>query len=329
MTPPPAPLRIDLPLAQEICRRHRIGRPVWVSEAMGGAVNESYLFLMDNGRRWVCRINVHDPHLDKIGREAKTYRWLHQVAPDLPLALDYLPDCSKELLPFDYALIPFLEGRGVGEAIESLPKSKRNPLSEEIGRLLRRFHRIRVPFFGNRLDDPRVFPKEASWRDYFRERFDEALSRCEKDLGGPPTWKTALTLRFAEGLQALPERIEPVFLHGDFHYDNLLFKESGSGAPQISGVFDLEWAWWGDAAADLLHLEEAFFFYPQDRAPFLSGYEKADWPTEPLKVYRTLHSLQVLAVGYEMAPEPNWDLIARHEERLRLLAEGKNPMERF
>lgn len=327
MTSPQAPPRIDLPLAREICRRHAIGQPVWVSAPMNGVVNESYLFLIDNGRRWVCRINVHDREIDKIGREAKTYRWLHQVAPDLPLALDYLPDCSKELLPFDYALIPFLEGRGVGEAIESLPIEKRNVLLEEIGLLLRRFHRIRVPFFGHRLDDPRVFPKEASWRGYLRERFDQELARCEKDLGGAPTWKEDLTLRFGEGLQALPDTIEPVFLHGDFHYDNLLFVEGESGRPRISGVFDLEWAWWGDAAADLLHLEEAFFFYPQDRAPFLTGYGEADWPTESLKVYRTLHALRVLAVGYEMAPEPDWDLIARHEERLRWLAEGKNPME--
>ncbi len=329
MTLHPAPPRIDLLLAQAICLRHGIGRPVWVSEPMNGVINESYLFLMDNGRRWVCRVNAHDRDLDKIGREAKTYRWLHQVAPDLPIALDYLPDCSKELLPFDYALIPFLEGRGIGEAIESLPTEKRNVLPEEIGRLLRRFHRIRVPFFGNRLDDPRVFPKESSWRDYLRERFDRKISRCGKGLGGPPTWKEPLTQRFAEGLQALPDAIEPVFLHGDFHYDNLLFAEGQSGAPRISGVFDLEWAWWGDASADLLHLEEAFFFYPQDRAPFLAGYDKTAWPTEPLKVYRTLHSLRVLSVGYEASAEPDWDLIARHDDRLRLLAEGKNPMEPF
>ncbi|TAK04538.1 MAG: aminoglycoside phosphotransferase family protein [Candidatus Manganitrophaceae bacterium] len=329
MTPPQTPPLIDLPLAREICRRHRIGPPVWVSEPMKGMINQSYLFLLENGRQWVCRVNAHDRDLDKIGREAKSYRWLHQVAPDLPLALDYLPDCSKELLPFDYALIPFLKGRGVGEVIESLPIEKRNPLLEEIGRVLRRFHRIRIPFFGNRLDDPRIFPKEASWRDYLQERFDRALTRCEKDLGSPPTWKERLALRFTEGLQALPDTIEPVFLHGDFHYDNLLFVEGDSGALRISGVFDLEWAWWGDAAADLLHLEEAFFFYPQDRAPFLAGYGEAAWPTERLKVYRTLHSLQVLAVGYETTPEPDWSLIARHEERLRLLAEGKNPMEPF
>jgi|GEM_PF-2075992 len=329
MTLPPSPPRIDLPLAEEICRRHKVGRPVWVSEPLKGAINESYLFLLESGRRWVCRINIHDRDLDKIGREAKSYRWLHQVAPDLPLALDYLPDCSKELLPFDYALIPFLEGRGVGEAIESLPIEKRSALLEEIGRLLRRFHRIRIPFFGNRLDDPRVFPKEASWRDYLQERFEQELSDCEKALGRPPTWKETLTLRFTEGLQTLPDPIEPVFLHGDFHYDNLLFVERESGAPRISGVFDLEWAWWGDAAADLLHLEEAFFFYPQDRAPFLSGYGEAAWPTESLKVYRMLHSLRVLTVGYEMPPEPDWNLIARHEEQLRLLAEGKNPMEVF
>ncbi|MBI3803733.1 MAG: aminoglycoside phosphotransferase family protein [Nitrospirae bacterium] len=319
---------IDLSLAREICHRLGIGRPVWVSEPLGGVVNESYLFLMDNGRRWVCRINVHDRHLDKIARETKTYRWLHQVAPDLPLALDYLPDCSKALLPFDYALIPFLEGHGVGDAIESLPAEKRSILLEEIGRLLRRFHRIRIPLFGNRPDDPQVFPKEDSWRDYLEGRFDAGLSRCERSLGDPPTWKETLTRRFAEALQGVPDRIEPVFLHGDFHYDNLVFVEA-SGAPRISGVFDLEWAWWGDAVADLLHLEEAFFFYPQDRAPFLAGYGEAAWPMESLKVYRTLHSLRALAVGYESAPEPDWGLIARHEERLRLLAEGKNPMEPF
>lgn len=318
---------IDLPLAAAICRRHGIGNPVWLSEPMKGTINESYLLLMDNGRQWVCRVNVHDRDLDKIGKEAKSYRWLHQVAPDLPLALDYLPDCSREFLPFDYALIPFLEGRGVGEAIESLPLEKRTALLEEVGRLLRRFHRIRVPFFGNRLDDPRVFPKENSWRGYLRERFDRELSRCEKILDGAPTWKEGLTLRFTEGLEAVPDRIEPVFLHGDFHYDNLLFVEGKSGAPRLSGVFDLEWAWWGDPVADLLQMEEAFFFYPKDRAPFLAGYEEAAWPGEALKVYRVLHSLRVLAVGYETVPEPEWGLIARHDERLRFLAEGKNPME--
>lgn len=328
MTSDDAHRPIDLLLAEEICRRHGIGRPVWVSEPLGGAVNESYLFLLESGRRWVCRVNAHDRALDKIGREAKTYRWLHQVAPDLPLALDYLPDCSKALLPFDYALIPFLEGEGVGEAIESLPQEKRSALLEEIGRLLRRLHRIRVPFFGGRLDDPRAFPKEHSWRGFLQEWFDTARTRCERALGGPPTWNESLTRRFAERLQGLPDRIEPVFLHGDFHYDNLLFVEDAAGAPKLSGLFDLEWAWWGDPAADLLHLEEAFFFYPRDRAPFLAGYGEA-WPAESLKAYRTLHSLRVLAVGYEASPEPDWDLIARHDERLRRLSEGKNPMEPF
>lgn len=117
MIPPETPPRIDLPLAQEICRRHRIGEAVWVSEPMGGVINESYLFLVDNGRRWVCRVNVHDREFDKIGREAKTHRWLHQVAPDLPLALDYLPDSSKELMPFDYALIPFWKGAASGRRL--------------------------------------------------------------------------------------------------------------------------------------------------------------------------------------------------------------------
>jgi aminoglycoside phosphotransferase (APT) family kinase protein len=318
------PVTMNLPLAAEICRRAAIGKPVWISEPLQGEVNESVLILLENGRRWVCRMNVFDREIDKIGKEAKTYRWLHQVAPDLPLPLDYLPDCSKSLLPVDYALIPFLEGRGVGEGIESLQGPKRAPLMEEIGRLLHRFHRIRIPFFGNRLDDPRVFPEVDSWRDYLKERFDRELARHRKDLGGEPSWKDPLTSSFNELLRLIPDRCFPAFLHGDFHYDNLLFVEDGPGMPRLSGVFDLEWAWWGDPIADLLHLEEAFFFYPQDLPPFLKGYGRP-WPAEALKVYRTLHSLKIVSVGRAWKPEPNWDLIALHEERIRLLAEGKNP----
>jgi aminoglycoside phosphotransferase (APT) family kinase protein len=317
-------ISMDRSLAAEICRRAAIGKPVWISEPLPGEVNESFLFLLENGRRWVCRLNVHDREVDKIRKEAKTYRWLHQVAPDLPLALDYLPDCSKSLLPVEYALIPFLEGRGVGEAIESMPNPKRSLLMEEIGRLLKRFHRISVPFFGNRLDDPRVFPKEHSWRDYLKERFDQELARYQGALGDPPSWRDGLTSSFLDALSLVEDQCEPVFLHGDFHYDNLLFIETGAGMPQLSGVFDLEWAWWGDPMADLLHLEEAFFFYPQDLSPFLKGYGRSDWPTEALKVYRTLHSLKSLSVAVAWKPEPNWDLIALHDERIRLLVSGKN-----
>ena len=321
-------IEMDLSLARKICRRAAVGNPVWVSEPLRGEVNESFLFLLENGRRWVCRINRHDQEVDKIAREAKTYRWLHQVAPDLPLALDYLPDCSKSLLSADYALIPFLEGHGVGEAIESLPSLKRALLMEEIGQLLRRFHRIRVPFFGNRLDDPRVFPEAQSWRGYLKERFEEEVARCQRALGDSPSWGEPLRTSFDEMLSLHPDRCEPVFLHGDFHYDNLLFIENAAGAPKLSGVFDLEWAWWGDPIADLLHLEEAFFFYPQDMPPFLKGYGRPDWPTEALKAYRTLHSLKNLSVGLTWEPEPNWDLVALHQERIRLLALGQNPFGR-
>jgi aminoglycoside phosphotransferase (APT) family kinase protein len=317
-------IQIDLPLAREICRRHAIGAPVWVSEALKGEVNENYLLLLEGGRRWVLRINTEEGDDGKLAREGKTYRWLHQIAPDLPVALDYLSDSSKTLLPADYALIPFLEGRGVGEAIESLPRPKRAALLEEIGRLLQRLHRIRVPFFGNRYDDPRLFPKEASWTNYLEEHFREEVARVERRLGYAPAWKEELTPRFIDFLSALADPVEPVFLHGDFHYDNLLFAETEAGL-RISGVFDFEWAWWGDSIADLLHLEEAFFFYPQDQAPFLSGYGGSAWPKEALKVYRILHSLKLISVGHASAPEPDWGLIGRGEDRLRNLAAGTDP----
>ena len=93
--------------------------------------------------------------------------------------------------------------------------------------------------------------------------------------------------RFPDWAASIPFAVEPVFLHGDFHFDNILYETDRTGEVQISGLFDFEWAWSGDSSVDLLHLEEAFGLYPEYEAPFLEGYERPSMPSEALRVYRT------------------------------------------
>jgi aminoglycoside phosphotransferase (APT) family kinase protein len=111
----------------------------------------------------------------------------------------------------------------------------------------------------------------------------------------------------AERIALLPEFPSRVFLHGDFHFGNLQYDVVP--APRLSGCFDLEWAWSGHAACDLLHLHEAAVRYPAFEAPLLQGYDASGWPPE-LVVYRLIQAIGVLGVAAVERPEPLWDLMA-------------------
>jgi hypothetical protein len=100
-----------------------------------------------------------------------------------------------------------------------------------------------------------------------------------------------------------------VFLHGYFHFGNLQY--AVLPRPRISGCFDLEWAWSGHAACDVLHLHEAAIRYPAYEGPLLGGYGIPTWP-DALVVYRLVHSISVLGAAAVERPDPLWDLVAWH-----------------
>ncbi len=164
----------------------------------------------------------------------------------------------------------------------------------------------------------------TSWREYLADRWETAILRYRKTLGYPASWEDTARVWFGAALPRISDRVPAVFLHGDFHFDNLKFVRSREG-PRISGLLDLEWAWGGDAAFDLLHLEEAFSLHPDYAAPFLESYGLHRLPEDRLRVYRLLRSVEILAIGAGWKPEPRWDLIARHEVFVRNLIEDLPP----
>ncbi len=320
----PVPINISLDLAKKVCDRLGIsGVPVNVSGPLGGQVNRSFLIKLDNQEKWILRINGETQAVNKVQRETEIYRFLHQSGLELPVSKAYLPDSSKKIIPFEYALMKYLPGIGVGETIETLPQKRRYILLEQIGEILRKFHRIKVPGFGFRHWDQSVFPKTGSWKKFLEQDFNRELEACEGKLGYSPAWKENLKRRVEEWLSVQPEKIDPVFLHGDFHYDNLKMIVGEKNVLTLSGIFDLEWAWWGDPVADFLHLQEAFFLYSQDQSPFLSGYGKAEFPEEELKIHRVLDSLRLFRFWLGNLPEPDWKEVGIYEKRIRNLAEGK------
>jgi aminoglycoside phosphotransferase (APT) family kinase protein len=273
-----------------------------VNPFSGGAINRSFLLDLEDGAEWVCRVDAEGGR-GKLGHEAAVYRWLWARAPGLPFAAAYHVDSARDLIASEYALLPRLPGFNLGADIEHLSDVVRDGLLVQVGALLRRLHAVPDP--GSELIE--AHHRDQAWRDYCQEWFENLLTRCEARLGYAPGWAERARAWMAERIALLPESPARVFLHGDFHFGNVQYDVVPG--PRLSGCFDLEWAWSGHAACDLLHLHEAAVRYPAYEAPLLRGYDASTWPGE-LVVYRLIQAIGVLGVAAVERPEPLWDLMA-------------------
>jgi aminoglycoside phosphotransferase (APT) family kinase protein len=268
----------------------------------GGVINRSFVFALEDGAAWVCRVDVEGGR-GKLAHEAAVYRWLWARAPGLPIAGAYHVDVARDLLADEYALLPRLPGFNLGADIEQLPAAVRDGLLVRVGALLRRLHTLTDP--GKDLIE--AHHRDQAWRDYCQEWFENLVARCETRLGYAPAWAERARAWMRERIALLPESPSRVFLHGDFHFGNLQYDVLPG--PRLSGCFDLEWAWSGHAACDLLHLHEAAVRYPAYEAPLFEGYGASGWPSE-LVVYRLIQAIGVLGAAAAARPEPLWDSIA-------------------
>jgi aminoglycoside phosphotransferase (APT) family kinase protein len=284
----------------------RFGLPVvrTVTPVSGGVINRSFLFELVDGALWVCRVDVEGGG-GKLAHEAGVYRWLWGRAPELPIATAYHLDPAKDIIPHECALLPRLPGANLGADIEHLPDALREPLLEQVGALLRRLHGLADPD-GALID---AHHHRQTWKDFVGEWFANMLARCELRLGYAPQWAERARAWMRERIDLVPEAPPRVFLHGDFHFGNLQY--AAVPAPRVSGCFDLEWAWSGHAACDLLHLHEAATRYPHYEEALLAGYGARAWPSE-LIVYRLIHSISVLGAAAAGRPDPLWDLMGWH-----------------
>lgn len=286
-----------------------------VTPISGGVINRSFLFELVDGALWVCRVDVGGR--GKLDREAEVYRWLWARAPGLPVATAYHLDSSRDTIPDEYALLPRLPGSNLGSDIEHLPDLRRT-LLEQVGALLRRLHEL-IDTEGELID---AHHRNQSWRDFVEEWFANMVGRCETRLGYAPPWAERARSWLRERVALVPAAPTRSFLHGDFHFGNLQY--AVLPILRMSGCFDLEWAWSGHAACDLLHLHEAAIRYPEYEGPLLTGYGLSGWPDE-LMVYRLIHSVSVLGAAAIERPDPLWDLMGWHGAIIENLLRDQAP----
>ena len=302
-------------------RRFGLPLPRSITPVSGGVINRSFLLELVDGGLWFCRVDV-EGRRGKLAHEADVYRWLWERAPGLAIATAYHLDLAKDVIPYEYALLPRLPGVNLGADIEHLPPSMRDPLLEQVGGLLRRLHEL-TDADGELIDH---HYRGQSWRDFANEWFANMLARCELRLGYAPPWAERARAWMKERIDLVPQAPLRVFLHGDFHFGNLQYAAVPS--PRVSGCFDFEWAWSGHAACDLLHLHEAATRYPEYEGALLAGYGARTWPSE-LIVYRLIHSISVLGAAAAERPDPLWDLMGWHGAVIDNVLRNRQPFTGF
>lgn len=205
--------QIWLVAAHEICRRHRIS----FAELKRTEMGEHIVFLIDDS----LVIKIYRPFRRCFEREKKA---LEFVAGRINFKVPEIVQ-TGEIENFKYILMTQLSGAAMTRAAWlTLPTDEQLKFVAELAAGLKSIHS---------LDAGSV---ESDWSEFVEERADTFIERQiahgvnSKIIKSLPAFLDA-------NLKLVPKNSPAVFLHGDVHFGNLRFRQSG-GDWRISGLFD-------------------------------------------------------------------------------------------
>jgi len=214
----------------------------------GGTFNETYLIDLDGKPRLILRVAppaTPDVYWDDVALMRREYHILPffaSIADLMPRVM--LTDFTHQIVERDYMFQTFIEGERWSEIESTLSSEKNNKLWNQCGRIVRRIHNTA----GERFGYPYPGPQFKSWSELILDRFakiSESLMIYKLEI---PAFANISDIVHANA-SLLDEIQTPSLLHGDLWTFNLLIGQD-AGEPAITGVLDVERAWWGDPLAD-------------------------------------------------------------------------------
>lgn len=255
----PRPFMIARERIEAIWRAHELGSVQRVVPLSSGGRNECYVVNDDR----VIRFNTRDPQFAKFSNERAAYALLAHGPLRVPEVC--VLDESRTLVPCDFIIITRLAGNNIAESCALLSAEQIKALVYEAGQYLALLHEITFPVFGKFHElAHRPFP---SWTAYMWDYAYRYLRVAQRD----GIFERSLCARLAATLEQADDLLacvtQGVFLHSDFHYENIL-QEHG----RISGFLDFEWAFVGDPAIDFVAADAREAIVPSSEPMFLAGY---------------------------------------------------------
>lgn len=175
----------------------------------------------------------------------------------------------------DFLITSVVEGDTWQRLSGELGGAERARLRRELGRAVAGLHAVRGTAFG--------YPERSTglhggtWYEAFTAMVDGLLADARRFGVTPPGRPTALHDLAVAGRALLEEVTEPVLVHFDLWNGNVMLTGE-KGERRLSGLIDLERAFWGDPCADFVSL--ALLGELSDDDPLLEGYREAGGPAE-------------------------------------------------
>ncbi|MDX1435824.1 MAG: aminoglycoside phosphotransferase family protein [Anaerolineales bacterium] len=242
-----------------IWRAHSLGRIHSIEPIPAGSRNLAYYINSD----LVLRVNTLDPQFKKFSNEKSALDQLDLFG--LPVPQVIFLDESRRLVPHDLIVLTRLPGASIAESKGSLRPEELNSLAAESGRALAALHQLSFDRFGDFAGLQRN--PFSTWREFFLDYAGRYLADARGASLLSPAQSEQLDEILEEAAPLLDEVRQAVFIHSDYHYENIL-QQNG----ELSGLLDFEWAYAGDPASDFVPVDERRRVLPGSEKAFIQGY---------------------------------------------------------
>ncbi len=239
------------------------------SPLLGGTVNATWRVALRPGGEAVLRVGPDREtaavgpswlRADALACEAIVVDRLRGIVPAPPTV-------SAGFRDRPWLLQAVAPGQLLSEVVPGMRASERGSIWREVGTLLRKLHRVDVPWFGTP-DGRQRFP---SWPAMVRADA-EGLRDDARRFGLNPAPFARLLAEIDAGMDALAQIERPAMVHSDLDPRHIFVREVDHGW-EIAGVIDWEYARYVDPWSESLLV--TMLAGPEDdpdRAALLSGY---------------------------------------------------------
>lgn len=252
------------------CAVHYLGEEIVDWELLTGGLFNTTYFLETASRRVVLRLGPVNrdrllPYEEELMRtEPQIQELLHSNG--VPTSKTLVLDIGKEFLNRDVAIVEYIPGRNMAE--RTMRERERKDVEQQIGMLARRIHTITA----NDLDHVPEKPfgrtslvlsgkGSASWKKAVLEEVRQWCRSAERIGLFDKGFRQRVEQVFEKFGYLFEHVKEPVLVHGDLWYGNVLLNDSGS----VAAIIDADRSLFGDP-------EFEFSMLLMDRKNFLEGY---------------------------------------------------------